>query len=409
MKKQSFERALTALLDESIQSATRRERTQFDEMVAPSHGPLVLFGAGSLGRKVLACLRRHGEDSVALVDSNRDKWGTVVEGLSVTSPDEAARAYGKKSTFVVTIASPGHSYVQTQGRLVASGCDHVVPVLPLMWKYASELLPHYALERPSFFLGQKQGIVAAFHMMADEVSRRQFVAHVRMRLLARFEDLPEPEHSRQYFPDDVVSPRDDEVFVDGGAYDGDTIRAFLARSSCRSIHAFEPDPSNCDALRHSVEQLEPAIQGHIKVYQAALGKRRGLMRSSAIGTPGASASTTGVTEVDCVTLDGLSLSEPVTFIKLDLEGGERDALVGARRTIARHRPTVAVCVYHRPDDLWHIVGLLRRFTDGYSFFLRWHSYDGWETVLYAIPPDRMHRGRRVRRMRRAHFTNTGPS
>jgi hypothetical protein len=66
-----------------------------------------------------------------------------------------------------------------------------------------------------------------------------------------------------------------------------------------------------------------------------------------------------------------------------------DALEGARKTIQRHAPILAICVYHRQDHVWRIPLLLRQWRDDYAFFLRPHNEEGWDLVCYAVPRARL--------------------
>jgi hypothetical protein len=96
-------------------------------------------------------------------------------------------------------------------------------------------------------------------------------------------------------------------------------------------------------------------------------------------------SVTGDKEVQCVTLDELLAEERPTFIKMDIEGGEIEAIHGAARTIRRSRPKLAVCVYHSPDHLWQIPLLLKQMLPDFRLTLRSHMLDGFDTVCYCLP------------------------
>ena len=52
---------------------------------------------------------------------------------------------------------------------------------------------------------------------------------------------------------------------------------------------------------------------------------------------------------------------------------------------------LAVCLYHKPEDLWDLPLLIRALGPGYSLYLRRYSDERWETVCYAVPPDRLKR------------------
>jgi hypothetical protein len=74
---------------------------------------------------------------------------------------------------------------------------------------------------------------------------------------------------------------------------------------------------------------------------------------------------------------------------MDIEGAEVEALNGARNLIARHHPILSICLYHRQSDLWRIPLIIHSMYPGYCFYLRSHEEDGWQTVAYAVPPERL--------------------
>ena len=87
-------------------------------------------------------------------------------------------------------------------------------------------------------------------------------------------------------------------------------------------------------------------------------------------------------------VDSLLGGEPASFIKMDVEGFEREALWGASRTILRYSPKLAVAVYHRNEDIFELPLLIKRMNPKYRLYLR-HKlyYPAWETNLYAIPEE----------------------
>lgn len=78
-----------------------------------------------------------------------------------------------------------------------------------------------------------------------------------------------------------------------------------------------------------------------------------------------------------------------SFIKMDIEGAELDALIGARHSIEKDLPVLAISAYHQPDHVWRIPLLIQSFSDQYRFFLRSHNEEGWDLVCYAVPISRM--------------------
>ena len=388
----TLEEQLEDLLDESPQAALRRERAAFDELAAPHGERLVLFGAGGLGRKTLAGLRRAGVEPLAFADNDTRLWGTVVEGLPVLAPAEAAERYGSRAAFVVAIWRAGSTDVMgdRMRQLRELGCETVVAFVPLFWKHADVLVPHYAVDLPHRALAQADAIRAVFPLWADDASRAEFVAQVRWRLHADFDALPAPVGHEAYFPDDLVDLRPDEVVVDCGAYDGDTIRSLVRHDVATKgrIVAFEPDPANYEALQRYVETLPATMRKRIVLHQAAVGARDGTVRFDSSGTA-SSAVGDGGAVVDCVRLDGVLDGTVPTCVKMDIEGSELDALEGAAAVIRDAHPVMAVCAYHRQDHLWRVPATLAGFTDRYRYYLRPHALEVWDLVCYAVPASRL--------------------
>src|SRR5208283_3963716 len=104
---------------------------------------------------------------------------------------------------------------------------------------------------------------------------------------------------------------------------------------------------------------------------------------------GARLATDGNVVVECIPIDELSPAAAPTFIKMDIEGAELDALEGARRSIQTHRPILSICVYHKQNDLWRIPLFIRTMVEDYRLFLRPHEVDGKELVCYAVPLNRL--------------------
>ena len=92
----------------------------------------------------------------------------------------------------------------------------------------------------------------------------------------------------------------------------------------------------------------------------------------------------GNTEIVTCRLDDVLQDKQVTFLKMDIEGAEKEALIGAERIIRIHKPKLAISVYHKKEDIWEIPKLLLEMNPHYRFYLRHYSLRYAETVLYAL-------------------------
>jgi FkbM family methyltransferase len=385
---------LDALLSRDLASVRVDERQAFDRLA--DGRPIVLLGAGGLGRRALSGLRQRGVTPVAFADNAESRQGGTIDGVPVLSPAESAGRYGRSAVFVVTIwgANSPHRFAHSRDQLRALGCDRVAPFPPLFWKYAEELLPFYLQDLPSHVFEERDAVARALDVWSDAASRDEYVAQVRFRANADFDGLSHPVRGPQYFPDDVFAWRDDEWMVDGGAYDGDTVKTVAALHGDRFAHvlAIEPDPRNFAKLQAAVAGLPESVRAKVVSVQMAIGAGRATLHLDATGTAASATSAAagaGTIAVEADTIDSLTAGARPTLIKLDIEGFEIDALLGARRTIDAHAPVVAVCVYHTQNHLWRIPLLLKSWRDDYAFFLRPHNEEGWDLVCYAVPRARL--------------------
>lgn len=386
----AYRKELEALLSEPIEHVRDRERTEFDQQLADAGGCLVLFGAGNFGKKVLASLRKAGIEPLAFSDNGQNKWGTEVEGLPVLEPAAAAKKYGKSALFVVSIWSLGHSYKETLVKLQSLGCTRVASSSSLRWKFANQLLPDYCQDLPHKAYEKSADILNAASLWSDQLSLCEYVNQIRWRTLGELESIGDPVKEESYFLDSLYTLRAGEVFVDCGAYDGDTVQQVLARcSDIGRVLAIEADPHNYSRLTAFTRALAPGVRDKIELLNVAVSDSPGQLKFQATGGEGAHLSADGDVAVECTRIDDLLGDVPPTFIKMDIEGAELDALRGAARTIARYRPILSICVYHRQSDLWTIPAYIASVVPQYKIFLRPHDVDGWQLVCYAVPPERL--------------------
>ena len=382
---------LDQLLSEPMDVAKERARTTFDKVAESCNNRFVLIGAGNMGRRILAQLRSEGIKPIVFTDNQKSQWGNTIDGLDVIPPEEASARFGDNVTFIVTIYNNHHSFPNTRDQFLALGCKKVISVIPVRWKYYENFLPYFRDDLPQKVLAQTGHIREAFTLLFDEPSRREFVAQVAWRLHGDFDILGTPDPAQEYFPKDIVLLTANEFFVDVGAYDGDTIQQFLNLSEAKfyRVIALEPDTCNFSKLVKYLSELPAELADKIVPHALAASNRTCRRRFRNGEGLAATLSDKGLTEVNCVTLDDLLLGQHPTYIKMDIEGAEIDAIEGGIRVIRKESPVLAVCAYHAQDHLWNIPIAIHRINPQYALFLRPHMTECWDTVCYAIPPERM--------------------
>jgi len=177
-------------------------------------------------------------------------------------------------------------------------------------------------------------------------------------------------------------------YVDCGAHHGETWVRLLQQPDlvCGQALLLEPEPRNYAALVERVAQHAWPQQWPICL-PLAVADDYGILRFSSGNH--AALDVVGNSQVASIALDKLLPSQRVDFIKLNIEGTEALALQGMRQLIARSRPVLAVSIHHHPADLWELPELLQTLCQPhYRFYLRQHGFNGFDTVLYAIPQDK---------------------
>jgi len=375
-------------LRQILSTSSSQQRDSFPRL--RPQDSIVLYGAGNLGMHTLRKLHQTGLSPVAFADDTPEKQGMLVEGLPVMSPADAVAKFGKQLVFVVTIMNAKLRFLDAKQRLEALTNRPVLSFLHVAHQFPDVFLPYYQFELPSQLQSKATEILEGSQLWADDESRRQFMAHIKFRLFPAYEALPR-NREQGYLPGDVFSNLPaNTVFVDCGAYDGDTIRQFLRQQNGHfgRIYAFEPDENNCDRLRAYVQSLGDDIAARVQIFNAAVGNARKEIGFNATGDMSASFTESGSARVQVLPLDEVVATDGApSLLKFDVEGAEAEALEGARNLIRKSRPIVALSIYHRPDDLWHLPMQLNSMTDGYRFFLRTQGEDGMDVICYAVPSD----------------------
>jgi FkbM family methyltransferase len=335
----------------------------------------VVLGAGNLGRRVARAVR-----PVVFCDNNGALWGSVIDGIPVVSPEDAVKSY-PNATYVVAIWHPSRIDKMTDRiyQLKSLGASRVMSFCELFDEYENVLLPNLLWQRRDYYRERDEEIHRARRLL-DAAGQEEFDRQMRLRSGDFFGQVIDA--GVQYFPSDFLQLHGNEVFIDCGAYDGDTIAEFrrATRDQFDRIVAFEPDPRNF-ALLKAAANGDPRIV--LQPY--ATGAKRGTLRFAAGDGVASRISPTGTCEVEATALDEALDGVAPTYMKFDIEGSEPDALEGGRETITRHRPKMAVCLYHAPDHLWSIPLSLNELLPDSRFTLRTYCADGFECVCYCIP------------------------
>jgi FkbM family methyltransferase len=386
--------SLADVLTESVDAVKQREETALDNLLSEHNGRCVIYGAGTLGRKAVSLLGEIGATPLAVVDGNPQRWGSDISGIAVMSPAEAAREFGADAVFFVTVWNDFHWFSDTQRKLTALGCTSVSSYAPIFWRFGERFMDLRLLNEPPHRLYEDIArVFEAERIWVDEESLAAYRANIVWRAIGDPSHLPFPAPQNTYFPADIFNLTPEESVVDCGAFDGDTLRMLLSvTSEFAAFYAVEADSVSVQKMRSYIATLPAELSNKIHELDCAVGGERCTLQFVMTGeltSKAGGASIAEALDVACIPLDELFAEKPVTLIKMDIEGAEFDALRGGSNVIRRDAPILAICVYHTQNDVWRIPLLIRELNPDYKLFLRAYDGDGFQSVVYAVPPHRM--------------------
>jgi FkbM family methyltransferase len=382
-RQDAFGATLAELADYDLPAVVERAK----EALVSGAGPrdVVIFGSSVLGRLLLESARKTRIAVSAFADNDPTKWGTRLDGVQIMSPAEAVARFDDTAAFVIGIFNGSGPKAQ----LSALGCRRIVSYLQFAWTFpgVTQFIPRILL--PTDILQHSTQLAEAYATLADERSRSEFAGQVAWR--CTLDDAYLPSHSAMqdiYFDRAVAAFHEDDIIFDCGAFDGDSLRSLLASGdSFRRYYAFEPDATNLRILREYVASLGQELREKIVALPFALGAADEAVPFEA-GHGVASGRRLGASDrVESRRIDSLGF-DPPTVIKMDIEGMELDALRGATETLVRDQPVLAIAAYHYCEHLWQIPILIKSIAPSYDIMLRRYAEECWETVFYAIPPNR---------------------
>lgn len=353
----------------------------------------ILFGAGNLGIRTLKGLRELGIEPIAFGDNNDQKINQEIEGIKVLSKKEIIQKYGSNIMIILTVWGASTSKGARVHNLIKSlkeyGFKNVLDITKLYINYHETFLPHYCMGLPEDIYKDKDKILECYKLFEDEKSKIQYYEQVRWRLLYDNWDKFIEYTPAPYFQDDIYRLSKNDIIYDCGAFDGDTIKDILnERRPFKKIIAFEPDSENYKQMLKFVQSQSLDLDDKIEAFEYAIGEKEEIVSFESNADASSLIATDGNCNVKCVSIDNFvkenKLNIP-TVIKMDIEGFEEKALIGAKNTIQKYKPVLCISAYHKPFDLWQLPILINTLNCEYKFYLRHHIGDCWETVLYAVP------------------------
>lgn len=325
------------------------------EKLLNNNAPLVIYGSGYYAEFYIKELEKYNIKAEAVLVDDEFYKGGMVENIPVINRKKFLESYSENHKVNILVAF----FRYTPDKLEdIKFCIKEI----LYYDFSCVSLFRYTYD---YIKEHERNFENVYRLLADHKSKELMVAYVNQRISGSFDYCSDLLVESRYFKNGVLEFTDHEVFVDCGAYTGDSIGDFLEYSGGERVFAFEPDAANfreleknCSGLKNTVLINKGAFSEEKHCFfEADKGK------SSSIGER-------GTHQIVCTTLDRELAGENVTFIKMDIQGSEEAALIGAKNILLHHKPKLAICVAHRPQDLFVIIEFLESLNLGYEYYFR---------------------------------------
>lgn len=337
---------------------------------------LLIYGAGSFGKEMLSLFTSHGINISAFLDKNAEKIGSIENVPAFTLENYPYIKSGKTVIFSIVCDKDVRESIMSD--IKRQGFENIIEAQSIRCLYVN-FSDGYILDADTVF----ERIQSAYLLMSDEKSKNIFANNIFAHLTGNYSRCTQFEDNMdmQYFPEDIISSNGYDVFVDCGGFIGDTVQAVLDKKKSKKIISFEPFTDNFKMLTETCENSDSNTE--FILFNSAVSNKISQYHFKR-GTGSGSLSSEGDILVNTVTIDKAFMGIAPTFIKMDIEGEEINALNGAVKTIKKYTPDMAVCVYHNIDHIWEIPLLIDSINKNYSYYLRSYNAYTMETVLYAI-------------------------
>jgi len=354
------------------------------EYLQQTNKTVVLYGMGNGGDKILDVCEKKGIAVSGVFASDGFARGNLFHGMPVRSWSETKETYGAENLIVLLSFGTSRPDVLENILRIAGEAELYAPDVPAFGD---------GLFDRSFFEAHRAELEDARALLCDAESERIFDNVLQYKLTGKIRYLLDAESDPEEIWTHIIHPERIRASADLGAYNGDTVRELLGKSdSVEHIFALEPDARNYKKLAAYAEaetraEVLPFCVGawseQTTLYFDKSGNRNasfGVNRSQSLEERPVK-----LVEVRADTLDHVLDGAAVDYIKYDVEGSEREALLGSVETVRAHLPTMLVSLYHRNEDLFALPLLVRElFPDYRGYYLRrMRGVPAWDLNLYV--------------------------
>lgn len=347
-----------------------KEKVNSWDLLKSSGLPVFIYGMGDGAEKILRVFEEKGIAPAGFFASDEFVRGHSFKGHLVHTLSQIEEAV---EDFIIVLAfGAGYESLYRRIREIAARHILIAPDVPVIGD---------GLFTYEYCLENAEKIQKVYDLLADDFSRQTFADVINFRISGKIEYLDHCTCEKADIFGNIMRLSDDEEYIDMGAYNGDTVLEFLQLTGgkYRRIFALEPDSRNFKKLVKNTEDAEKLHRFNAAAWnedgEAEFSDRSG--RNAQLGGKGERIKKVPV-------LRGDSLSENATFIKMDVEGAEKQAVEGCTQSL-KNGAKLICALYHRTEDIFELPLQIHEINPKLRLYIRHLMYiPAWETNLYAV-------------------------
>lgn len=330
--------------------------------------PIFIYGMGDGCLKVLKIFEDHHIPCAGIFASDEFVRDKIFCGHKIRKLSDIE---AEVSDFIVVLAfGAGYKELIEKIEWLSSRHELIVPDMPVIGE---------GLFTKEYMLENFDKLEKVYSLLADEKSKEVYKNVIEFKITGDIKVLKACATSPSEAYENIIMPSDDEIFVDLGAYTGDTVEEFLSHvKDYKKIICCEPNKRNHRKLSEFCGELE-----NVEIHNAAAWSENTTLIFSKSGGRMPHLSDKGI-ETTALTVDSITKDFGATYIKYDVEGAEKEAIIGSEETIKAFKPKLNVALYHRVGDMFLLPLHIYDLNPDYKFYIRhFPYYPAWDTNLYV--------------------------